>query len=144
MKQKLLFLFIFLNTVLGFSQEIKWHTNLEEAAALGKDTDKKVILVFSGSDWCKPCIQLKSEVLESPEFIEKANDKYIFVNIDFKRNQRGVSKETIKYNESIAEKYNSKGAFPYVVVFDKNLNILKKIDGYKGETTEVFLEKYFN
>ncbi|WP_394369316.1 thioredoxin family protein [Aureivirga marina] len=127
----------------SFCQEIKWHHNLEEATSISKKENKKIILVFSGSDWCKPCIQLKSEVLESSEFIEKAGNKYVFVNIDFKRNPKGISKETIKYNEAIAEKYNPQGFFPYVVILDSNLNTKKKINGYKGEKTSVFLDKYF-
>ncbi len=144
MKIKFLFLLISFCSIISYGQEINWHTNLEEAITFSKKEHKKIILIFSGSDWCKPCIQLKSEVLESPDFIKNTATEYIFVHIDFKRNRKKVSKERIKYIEAIAEKYNPKGAFPYLVIFDENLKILRTINGYKGEKSSVFIETYFN
>ena len=66
----------------------KWHTNLEEGIQEIENTDKKVLLVFSGSDWCKPCIQLKENIFQSENFKTIASKKFALVNIDFKRDQK--------------------------------------------------------
>jgi protein disulfide-isomerase len=45
------------------SQELKWHTNVKEAIAIG---NKSTSLddVFTGSDWCGWCIRLQKEVID--------------------------------------------------------------------------------
>lgn len=118
-----------------------WHTNLNDALAVAKAEDKTILVVFSGSDWCKPCIQLKETVFTSKAFNAVA-DNYTLVNIDFKRDRSGVSKSQIEHNESVAEKYNPNGYFPFVVLINTKGEVLKSIDGYKGETAEFYVDSY--
>ena len=51
-----------------------WGDNLEIAKDDAQKNHKLIILYFSGSDWCGPCIKLKQEVLESENFQEFAKD----------------------------------------------------------------------
>jgi protein disulfide-isomerase len=41
------------------SQELKWHTNVKEAIAIGNQSTLDD--VFTGSDWCGWCIRLKKK-----------------------------------------------------------------------------------
>lgn len=120
----------------------KWHTNLEEGIQEIKNTDKNILLVFSGSDWCKPCIQLKENVFQSEAFKSVASQKFALVNIDFKRDQKNTPKDIIRYNESIAEKYNPNGFFPYVLILNQQGEVIKSIEGYKGETSNYYIDSY--
>jgi thioredoxin-related protein len=120
----------------------KWGNHLESALKSIQTNEKKVLLYFSGSDWCKPCIQLKSTVFETVNFKEYANTHLELVNVDFKRDLSNVSKATISYNESLAERYNPKGYFPLVVIIDKDGKVIKQVDGYKGETSDYYITNY--
>jgi hypothetical protein len=44
----------------GFSQD--WKIDFEAAKKLASDQDKNIIIVFSGSDWCAPCIKLDKNI----------------------------------------------------------------------------------
>ena len=121
-----------------------WHTNLDDAQKEASKNNTNILLVFSGSDWCKPCIQLKNTVFKSSEFEAVVKGKYELVVIDFKRDNSGVSKEEITYRENIAEKYNPNGYFPLVVILDAKGNIVKSIESYKGETAKYYVDKYLN
>jgi protein disulfide-isomerase len=44
------------------SQELKWHTNVKEAIAIGNKS--KPLMMFYGSDWCGWCIRLKRSVID--------------------------------------------------------------------------------
>jgi len=134
-----LMIVLFLCTLISTT---KWHTNLEEGIQEVKKTDKNILLVFSGSDWCKPCIQLKENVFQSEAFKSIASKKFALVNIDFKRDQKSTSKDIIRYNESIAEKYNPNGFFPYVLILNQQGKVIKSIEGYKGETSNYFIDSY--
>ena len=47
-------------------------------------------MVFSGSDWCQPCISLDRDILKKKSFIEEASKKYILFNADYPINTRLV------------------------------------------------------
>lgn len=118
-----------------------WSNNLEQAKVKAKEEGRLILLNFSGSDWCGPCIKLRKDVLDSDEFIRYANNRLILVNADFPRLKKNqLDKEQLKVNEELAEKYNPKGIFPYTLLLDANGNILKAWEGNPGLTPEKFID----
>ncbi len=110
-----LFLFAF------FNAGSPWLLDINSAMYQANSEDKLVLLYFSGSDWCKPCIQLKTYVLETDEFKNFADGRFVLVQADFPRLKKNrLSPEQVAHNEILAEKYNPKGEFPLIVVMDKN------------------------
>lgn len=101
-----------------------WELNIDEAQQRAQDEQKKVLIYFSGSDWCRPCIQLKSEILESEVFQEYAQEELVMVLADFpKRKKNRLSAEQNLHNEKLAEQYNLQGYFPLLVILDAEGNI---------------------
>ena len=114
-----------------------WHTNLATAQALAKATHRPLLAVFSGSDWCKPCIMLKQEVFDKPEFEQFAKDKFVLARFDFPRSKKNKLPATqTKANEQAAAQLNKEGSFPLVVVLSPEGKVLAKT-GYRpgGATT---------
>jgi len=64
------------------------------------------------------------------------------VNADFPRQKKNqLSKSQTKQNEALADKYNSKGSFPFTAILDEHGNILRSWDGYPKETADQFLQE---
>jgi thioredoxin-related protein len=109
---------------------------------------KLVLLNFSGSDWCGPCIRLHQEIFESAVFKNFADSNLILINADFPRKKKNqLSDEQQKKNNSLADKYNAQGSFPYTVLLDEDGKIIKTWDGFPNETAEKFtaqLKDYSN
>jgi thioredoxin-related protein len=121
MKNKIILLFLCASS-LAFSQN--WKNNLEEAKSIASRENKPIILVFSGSDWCGPCIKLDRNIWQSDEFKKEANSKWVLVKADFpKKKANQLSETQTKINKLLAEKYNPNGNFPLVVVLDKDLKV---------------------
>ena len=80
MKNILLTSFIVFFTINASSQN--WMTDLEESKKLASGENKKIILVFQGSDWCAPCINLDKKIWSSEEFKEHAKNNYIILLIN--------------------------------------------------------------
>lgn len=113
--------------------------HIDQAFQYSKKESKPIMLVFSGSDWCKPCIKLKKSILESKDFHE-ISDQLIFMYLDFPyKKANRLSKEKTKHNEKLAERYNKKGYFPRIVFIDNNGQILNEIIYKKGMSTEKFI-----
>jgi thioredoxin-related protein len=100
-----------------------------------KEEDKKILLIFSGSDWCTLCIQLNEEVFESLKIVDSIEKKYIIHKADFPRRKK-LSKTKLKDNESLAEKYNPTGIFPKIIVIDPVDNSITTINYYPGKEKE--------
>jgi thioredoxin-related protein len=116
-----------------------WLNNLDEAKVTAAQKHELIILNFSGSDWCGPCIRLKKEIFESEVFKNYANDNLVLVNADFPRSKKNkLSKEQVKINEALADKYNPKGIFPLTLVLDADGKVLKSYEGLPDVSAEDF------
>lgn len=124
------------------SVPITWETNFHEAK-IEAIKDKKLILVnFSGSDWCLPCIQLRKTIFESDEFKNYAVENLVLVNADFPRqNKHKLTPEQKKLNEDLAAKFNPDGKFPYTVLMTSDEQILKQWDGLPDVSSEQFIDQ---
>lgn len=117
-----------------------WQHNFEKAKEIAFQENKPIILVFSGSDWCGPCIKLDNQIWKSDEFKNYANNNYILVKADFPRKKsNSLSKEQLTHNENLAEKYNKKGYFPLVVVFNADGKVLGET-GYKNISPKEYIQ----
>lgn len=119
-----------------------WMGNFTEAQKQAKATHKQILINFSGSDWCGPCIRLRKEILESETFEQYAAANLLLVRADFPRQKKNqLPKEQIKLNESLAEVYNQDGKFPYTVLVDENGKVLKSWDGFPDESPQAFVSE---
>ena len=133
----ILFLFLFIGTT-GYSQN--WKTNFEEAKIEAAKENKNILLVFSGSDWCAPCIKLENVVWKSDAFQEEVAKSWIVYKADFpKKKANQLSPELSERNKKLAEKYNKNGIFPLVVLLDKTGKIIG-MTGFKNVSAADYIE----
>ena len=126
----------------GFSQT--WGTNIEEAKKHAAEQNKHILLVFSGSDWCGPCITLDKNIWQSEEFKKDAKKNWILVKADFpKKKANQLSPELTESNNKLAEKYNKDGNFPFVVVIDKTGKVMG-MTAFKNIDAEQYIEALHN
>lgn len=111
-----------------------WHSNLDEARQLARDQHKDILLNFSGSDWCGPCIELRKQILDNPDFLQMADSNLVLVNADFPRSRKNqLSKEQQTLNNAMADQYNPQGKFPYTLLLSADGKILKSWEGFPNE-----------
>jgi len=130
-------IFLFLFSVCAFSQD--WQPSYAEALACASDENKPIILVFSGSDWCAPCIKLDKTIWQSAQFKAYAKEHYVLYRADFPRKKANrLSDDLISQNNVLADKFNAKGYFPLVVVLNSQQKILGTT-GYKKLAPEAYI-----
>lgn len=113
-----------------------WMTSIEDAVAKAKTEKKQVMVEFTGSDWCPPCIRMHKEVFSKEEFVKQASEKFILVKIDIPRRD----KELTAKNQPILQKYKVQGV-PTVIVLDKEGAELDRFVASKFPSVEGFLEQ---
>lgn len=137
--KKIFFIPIILLSQLLFSQV--WTTNIEEAKTKASQENKKIVLVFSGSDWCAPCIKLEKNIWNSDYFIAYSKENLVLVKADFpKKKSNQLPAELKNNNEQLASRYNKEGYFPLVVVLDSTGKVLTK-KGFENCSPEEYVKK---
>lgn len=126
----LLFLLSFISLIsldtIAKEKKLVWNDNLEKAVEIAKKQDKAILINFSGSDWCKWCKKLDTEVFSQNEFINYAKKNLVLVKIDFPQ-YTPQDPKVQSYNREVAQMFRVQG-FPTVVVINKN----QKLAGYTG------------
>lgn len=98
-----------------FSQQ--WESSWEDALARAEAEKKNILLVFSGSDWCIPCIKMEKTVWSSSTFDAYAKSSLVTYRADFPKRKKNKLPESLQNEHNgLAEKYNPNGYFPWVVV----------------------------
>lgn len=138
---KLLSIFLF-SIFLGGTP---WLGDFNAAKVEATKEHKLILINFSGSDWCGPCIRLRKEILETAAFDKYASTHLVLVRADFPRQKKNqLNKAQVKLNEALADKYNTEGKFPYTLLVDENGKVLNRWDGFPNETPEKFIEEISN
>lgn len=137
MKKLLVIMALFMAT-LGYSQN--WKTNFDEAKKEATDQNKNILLVFSGSDWCAPCIKLDNVVWKSDAFKSEAEKNWVIYRADFpKKKANQLSPELAQSNNKLAEKYNRNGSFPLVILLDKTGKVIG-MTGFKNISASEYIQ----
>jgi thioredoxin-related protein len=132
----LLLLFVFSTPLLAQN----WQDSFDQSKELAAKENKPLILVFSGSDWCAPCMKLEHEIWNSEAFKLYASKNYILYKADFPRKKKNkLDEKLVSQNEQLAEKYNTKGYFPHVVILDSSGKIVGQT-GYKKLSPEEYIK----
>lgn len=129
--------FIFIAGMLMMSQP-GWLTDFDKAKTAAVEQHHFILLNFSGSDWCVPCIRLKKNIFETKEFTAYADSALVLLNADFPRTGK-IDKQQLQHNEMLAERYNPGGKFPYTLLLDAEGKVLGQWDELPGTTTTEFI-----
>lgn len=110
----------------------EWLTSLPKAQKLAKVQQKLILVDFTGSDWCGPCIQLRRTVLDTPTFEKYAADSLILLEVDLP--QRKDFDEKLKArNEALCKRFGVRG-FPTVMVLTPEARV---VGGFPPEVKSV-------
>jgi len=131
---------LFISLLYFLLSPLPWMGNFDDALKQAGETHKQILINFSGSDWCGPCIRLRKEILETEAFEKYASEHLVLVRADFPRQKKNrLSAEQTKLNEAMAERYNPDGKFPFTVLTDEKGKVIRSWEGFPEESPEAFI-----
>jgi thioredoxin-related protein len=119
-----------------------WVLDINQAKSTAKENHKYILINFSGSDWCSPCIQTHKEIFEKEAFENYAVNNLVLVRADFPRLKKNqLLAQQLKKNNDLAVKYNPEGDFPLTVLADENGKVIKEWKGFPNCSSEDFVKQ---
>lgn len=144
--KKALILFFLAGWLSTFAQEQKsslhWYKDFDQAQAVAKKEHKPILLLFTGSDWCPPCMAMHRELFVDKDFIALAK-KVVLVYVDFPKRKQ-LPRAQIKKNYAMKSRFYPRGGVPSWVAVDASGKIFDKKVGYyfgRPESQLKFFEK---
>ena len=122
------------------TQAQEWLTDFDQAKKIANEKNRKIILVFEGSDWNGLSKRLDREIWASQEFKDYAKEHYVMLKADFpKRRENELSEAQQEKNNALADMYNRDGIFPLVVILNKKGEVLGTT-GYKNVEPYMYIK----
>lgn len=114
MKRLLPVLALLVGATLAHARTDGWVWFFDTALQRARQTGKPMLIDFSGSDWCKPCLALDRNIYQKPEFKAWAAKKVILLRLDYPKHV-AQSPAVTQQNEAIARQLGVDG-FPTVLL----------------------------
>jgi protein disulfide-isomerase len=119
--------------------EGKWLTDYQQALTQAKQENKRVLIDFTGSDWCGWCIKFDKEVYSQQSFVDYADKNLVLLKLDFPQ-RKPLPAAQREANDKLARQYQVSG-FPTTVVLDSAGKQLGKLVGYQAGGPQAFIAK---
>ena len=143
MKKLFLIAIVFLSCVSVNAQDLEWGTNYKTVLQKAKSNKKPILVYFSGSDWCKPCIMLKKDLFDNVAY-KKLLLNYNLLYVDLPQNRDLVSEDQYNHNKGVMNQLNSKKKFPAVVILNRRGKEKDRISGYSGKDQLPYYIQFLN
>ena len=124
----------------GMIRAGEWAESYRTAKSQAVKENKKILIFFSGSDWCDAGRIMSRDLFRTKAFQELASRKYVLYNADFPKYTR-LGQEKEDRNKRLAARYGIH-RFPAVVVVEPKFgSMLVKHVGMTRATPRQLLDK---
>ena len=65
---------------------VEWLTNFEAAKAEATAKHKRILALFTGSDWCPACMKFEGEVAHNADFLRVTQISFVLLKLDYPEN----------------------------------------------------------
>jgi tetratricopeptide (TPR) repeat protein len=120
-----------------------WIESVDTALELAAANSKDILIDFTGSDWCPPCMALEEKVFSQSAFRKAAPDNFILVKCDNPRNEPNVSKQSAEAKAQF-DKWSKKftiSGFPTVMLLDSKGLPYASATGFQDQSPEDYLKQ---
>lgn len=120
----------------GRAAGTSWLTSYDEAMAAAESSQRPILTVFTGSDWCPHCRTLEDNVLHTEAFARWAENRLVLLMIDLP--QQGISAEERRARSRVCIKYGVR-TFPSVLVIGPDGTRVAGQSGYTGQPADAWI-----
>ena len=115
-----------------------WTVSFAEAKAQAAKEGKKILMEFTGSDWCPPCKALHAKVLSQEVFKTEAPKNFILLKLDNPRDKSNQSVAEQAQYRKLSAQYKVSGV-PTIILADDQGRPYHRQVGYSGDPADKYV-----
>lgn len=120
------------------SNEGLWTSNWKQAKAKAAETQRDLLINFTGSDWCRYCMALNREVFETQAFKEEIGRSFVPMVVDFPMEESRISPAVASQNSELQAQFGVK-VYPSIFLADATGKPYAQT-GYREGGAEAYLK----
>lgn len=140
MRKALIAALLLCGALTTFAASAQWTENFQTAVASSKQQKKPILMLFTGSDWCKFCIMMEKDAFGKPEFEQFLSKNFILFKADFPRGKK-LQPGIVQQNNALARKYNVEG-FPTVLIVSADGKVLAQTGYLRNSGIKEYTRHY--
>jgi thiol-disulfide isomerase/thioredoxin len=109
---------------------VEWLTDFEAAKNEAAAKHKRILALFTGSDWCPACMKFEGEVAHNADFLRVTQISFVLVKLDYPRNTPQPEKLKAQ-NQTLLERHRIE-AYPTLLVMSADGEKAVRVDTGKG------------
>jgi len=117
-----------------------WLTDFDAAKAQAVAHNKRMLVLFTGTDWCPPCQRFQNEVSGNEDFLRIFSPAFVFVKIDWLRNRPQPAAEAARVN-ALRREYGI-ASYPSLLVLAADGTMLMRVDTRKKREASSLADFY--
>ncbi len=114
-----------------------WTDDFDAAKRLAAESDRDMLVNFTGSDWCGWCVKLRQDVFSQKAFLRDAPRSFVLVELDYPR-QKVLSEAVKKQNELLGQQFDVR-RYPTIMLCDAR-GVPYAQTEYRKDGPEAYLE----
>lgn len=116
----------------------KWEDDFEKAKKEAEEKGRPILMAFTGSDWCPPCMRLEEDVFGDRSFKRYAKKELVLFMADFPRRKK-IDKDTREQNNKLKKEYEVRG-FPTVILVGPDGKEIGRKVGFGGDEPKAYVK----
>ncbi len=117
-----------------------WLTDFDAAKAQGGAHNKRLLVLFTGTDWCPPCQRFQNEVSGNEDFLRIFSPAFVFLKVDWLRNRPQPASEAEQVN-ALRREYGI-ASYPTLLVLAADGTMLMRVDTRKKREASSLADFY--
>ncbi|MBW8780968.1 MAG: thioredoxin family protein [Verrucomicrobia bacterium] len=109
---------------------VEWLTDFESAKAEAAAKKKRILALFTGSDWCPACIDFEAGVAHNADFLRVTQVSFVLLKLDYPRNTPQPP-ALQRQNAVLLRQYGIR-AYPSLLVISADGEKSLKVDTQRG------------
>ncbi|MBO7740983.1 MAG: thioredoxin family protein [Victivallales bacterium] len=109
-----------------------WLDDYSKAVVIARQTNRPLMVFFTGSDWCGWCRKLRQDVLDTAAFMKFAQANLVMVFVDSPRRIK-LPDHLVRSNQSLSVMLRASGGVPNTILLDSQGGRLGNIGGYRQD-----------
>ncbi len=119
--------------------EITWGQDYVAAVKQAAKENKTILLGFTGSKWCPPCMQMDKLVFSQPAFEEFAKKNLVLVKVDFASPYGVAPSPYAEQHVYLSQRFGVQGFPTYIVLTPKGVPLAEE-SGLFARTPQEFIQ----
>ena len=117
-----------------------WLTDFAEAKAQALASRRRILALFTGSDWCPACMEFEGQVSHNPDFLATTRASFVLLKLDYPQSK--AQPQALRAQNSELRSRFGIAAYPTLLILGPDGDKQRKVDNTSPRKADGIVDFY--